>query len=368
MATPIIELPLGESNLNSDAIGEPSKTNEAKDIPPKTKATKTVLNASCLCMSVNGVCTCIHLNGNFNRVQIKNVLDLINTPLCEAGPSTSSYNSIKRRKLPSSESSDERLTVVESKKVCKALDSDDLDSDDCDDMENENDYSTLRTSNLAKIEQTKSGPASTGTTVPPNPLTHTTEPLSPSSMSTLSSTSISSPSITSSNSSPARDGDRTRSPDRSNLLSFIRIINSAFSEQDHGDRDNSDDPSNSRGDHDSLGSDDDDDDDEDDDDEDGEDEEDGEDSTGEEVKRKTNMTPNPVSMVIRSGSSEFLRSSSPDSAGAAVISELANLVQGQPRQFLRNFRPPTSRAQDMVESNLSGDEEEEEEEEREKER
>ncbi|XP_026678038.1 ubiquitin carboxyl-terminal hydrolase 34-like [Diaphorina citri] len=63
-------------------------------------------------------------------------------------------------------------------------------------------------------------------------------------------------------------------------------------------------------------------------------------------------------MVIRSGSSEFLRSSTPDSGGgAAVISELANLVQGQQRQFLRNFRPPT-RSQDIVESNMSGDEEE----------
>ncbi|KAI5706705.1 hypothetical protein M8J75_010579 [Diaphorina citri] len=102
------------------------------------------------------------------------------------------------------------------------------------------------------------------------------------------------------------------------------------------------------------------DDDEDDEDEDGEDEEDEEegDSGAEDLKRKNNVIANPADMVIRSGSSEFLRSSTPDSGGgAAVISELANLVQGQQRQFLRNFRPPT-RSQDIVESNMSGDEEE----------
>ncbi|KAL1448186.1 hypothetical protein WDU94_000569 [Cyamophila willieti] len=150
MATPITEPLLGENNLNNDVTEEPDKLNGAKDIPPKIKAT-TLLNTSCLCLNTSGVCTCIHLNGKFNQAQIKNVLDLIKVPLCKAGPSTSNYNSIKRRKLPSSESSDERLTVAESKKVCKALDSDDLDSDDCDDMDNGNDYPIIKISDLLKV-------------------------------------------------------------------------------------------------------------------------------------------------------------------------------------------------------------------------
>lgn len=133
MATPDVDITPSESQLETDILEnkESKKSNEGSLPNEKIKTSLNVLKTSCLCTSVAGVCTCIHLNGNFNNAKIKKVLTLIQEPtMCEAGPSTSSYSRIKRRKLPSSESSDERLSIIESKKVCKALDSDDLDSDD----------------------------------------------------------------------------------------------------------------------------------------------------------------------------------------------------------------------------------------------
>lgn len=122
---PVISLPVSGQGSNT---GEPNMT-DGEPLGSKIKS----VNASCFCMSVNSVCTCIHLNGNFNKAKIKKVLTLIHKhPMCDSGPSTSTHGCVKRRKLLNSESSDEKVKISESKKVCKVteMDSDDLDSDD----------------------------------------------------------------------------------------------------------------------------------------------------------------------------------------------------------------------------------------------
>ncbi|KAI5711331.1 hypothetical protein M8J75_016161 [Diaphorina citri] len=245
MATPDVDITPSESQLETDILEnkESKKSNEGSLPNEKIKTSLNVLKTSCLCTSVAGVCTCIHLNGNFNNAKIKKVLTLIQEPtMCEAGPSTSSYSRIKRRKLPSSESSDERLSIIESKKVCKALDSDDLDSDDVSANEADviDDPSQPPDSQLLIVESksliTPSSPA-------PSSSSQNLEPMSPSSPSTSSMSTISTPSLSSS-SSPVREereGSTNPSANRRGLLSFIRIINSAFSEREDSDTQHSND-------------------------------------------------------------------------------------------------------------------------------
>lgn len=120
---------IAQSGNGQDPL-EMEPNNQDEDLP--VNKIKSV-NTSCFCMSINS-CTCIHLNGDFNKIEIKKVLALVhNKSMCDPGPSTSNHSCVKRRKILSSESSEEKVKISESKKICKVMevdDSDDLDSDD----------------------------------------------------------------------------------------------------------------------------------------------------------------------------------------------------------------------------------------------